>query len=145
MSILPAKNLELRQRETPLGVILRWDFVRQKDTTPFSDAFNSLEFGGNYLYPEKYMLPDNARLYLFRRVGNPITDEDIDEYFNSGPGDDNPEEIRIIDPDINKTMPRKLTETKLVFRGITIYYALVIQDWDTKEYSSKIDNNITIT
>jgi len=148
--VLPVKLLDLRQKDVPLGCTLRWDFYKVENITDFLFSDDALAAGyyglyGTYLNSEEYFIPSNSRMYLFRRIGSPITDDDINGYFFGAPTDTVPEEIWIITPDIYSVLPRKRFDRERISHDCTVYYALIIRDMDTGLISAKITNNIVIT
>jgi len=113
-----------------------------KETTGFDAGFDA-GFGGSDVNPKQYALPANPRLYLFRRVGGPITEDDINDYFFGLPGNAYPD-IWEMRPDADGIIQRKRLDKERIFHGVQVYYALVIRDMDTGTISEMVTNNIVI-
>lgn len=142
------KDLVIIQKKPPECMLL-WDFRRKSSNRQFmfDDSENDSDYFG--LAGETtgtsgdYDTPGNANLFIFRKNGGPITEEDIYDYFLGRVGN-SLVEIKRLKPDVKGVLPRRYSDRERIFKTNTYYFAIVIQDADTGFISEMTSNSITI-
>jgi hypothetical protein len=82
-------------------------------------------------------LPDVWKVYIFKREGEDVTQDEIDDYFDTETIADG-----LIIFEMLSDLPPKLYDLE-VENGTTYYYKSVIQDTDSEEYSTTLSDNGT--
>jgi hypothetical protein len=80
-------------------------------------------------------LPDSWKVFVFKREGSDVTQQDIDDYMNSqiiASG------LSVFEKDMDD--PHRLYDLD-VENGKTYYYKALLQDMDSSEYSTALGNN----
>jgi hypothetical protein len=114
--------------------------------TSFNAINDSRGYGGilflDWIYPT--VLPTAWKLYIFKKQGSAVTDQQIADYFANSP---TPEQLSQLGIFVYNSLPAKTTFTSLkdfvVENAKAYYYRAFIRDTSTNENSTILDANET--